>query len=37
MAHVDQAALDAIADKLNARPTKRRSFRTREECDAEAI
>jgi len=25
MAHIDQADLDAIADKLNARPRKRRA------------
>jgi len=34
MAHVTQADLDAIADKLNTRPRKRLGFRTPEECYA---
>lgn len=37
MTHIDQADLDAIADKLNTRPRKRLGLRTPEECYAEAI
>ncbi len=37
MAHVDQADLDAVAAKLNARPRKRLGYKTPEECYAEAI
>ena len=37
MTHIDQANLDAIADKLNATPRKRLGFGTPERCYAEAI
>jgi IS30 family transposase len=36
MARVTQADLDAIAERLNARPRKRLGYRTPEECHARA-
>jgi IS30 family transposase len=36
MASVTQADLDAIAERLNARPRKRLGYRTPEECYARA-
>jgi IS30 family transposase len=36
MAHITQADLEAIADKLNSRPRKRLGYRTPEECYAQS-